>query len=113
MHTLITIFSILQGFTFPKDTGYPLYSKDIQFYLMETHYHNSQYKPDEMDVPTATTKPTTATMDMYQNQNETANEKAAADKPQMVDSSGLKIYFTLDLRQHDAGALSIGKTQTH
>jgi hypothetical protein len=71
---------------------------------METHYHNSQYQIDEMDVPTTTT---TTVSDMYQNKNETENEKT--DKPQMVDSSGLKIYFTLDLRQHDVGALSIGK----
>ncbi|XP_075163902.1 DBH like monooxygenase olf413 [Haematobia irritans] len=66
------------SFTFPDEAGYPMESHQAKYYLMETHYNNLH--PDLTHL--------------------TAR--------QVTDNSGLKIYFTHILRQHDAGVLSIG-----
>lgn len=69
-----------EGFSFPAEVGYPLDSNQARFYLMETHYSSSL---------------------------EFAEHPAVKSKV-MVDSSGLKIYYTSALKTHDAGVLSVG-----
>lgn len=73
-----------QSFTFPPDAGYPLDSKNERFYMMETHFSDSN-PPKDL-------------------------ESLHADP--IVDNSGLKLYYTPQLRKHDAGVLSIGKLQS-
>lgn len=68
----------MQGFTFPLEAGYPLDTKQIKYYLLETHYNNPENIGDEMVQPT------------------------------MVDNSGLKLFYTQALRKYDAGVLSVG-----
>ncbi|XP_055600153.1 MOXD1 homolog 2-like, partial [Uranotaenia lowii] len=70
-----------EGFSFPNEAGYPLDSNQARFYLMETHYSSS--------------------FEFYENPT-TAKGKV------MVDNSGLKIYYSSSLRNHDAGVLSVG-----
>ncbi|XP_055371839.1 MOXD1 homolog 2, partial [Condylostylus longicornis] len=67
-----------EGFTFPDEAGYPIETRVVKYFLMETHYYNP--KPDF----------------------------AQLHSRQMADNSGLRIYFTHSLRLHDAGVLSIG-----
>ncbi|CAD7081233.1 unnamed protein product [Hermetia illucens] len=67
-----------EGFTYPDEVGYPLDSRQAKYYLMETHYSNPN--PDFTKLHAR----------------------------QMVDNSGLKIYFTHMVRRNDAGVLSIG-----
>jgi len=78
----LDVLSVLQGFTYPHEAGYPIESRQAKYYLMETHYNN--LKPDF----------------------------AQLHARQMADNSGLKIYFTHVLRPNDAGILSIGKYGT-
>lgn len=78
----ITVVS-LQGFTFPPEAGYPLDSRQVQFYLMETHYNNPDFV---YDAATAVTE-----------------EQAT------VDSSGLRLYVTAQTRRYDAGVMTVGK----
>lgn len=73
---------LLQGFTYPDEVGYPLDSRQAKYYLMETHYSNPN--PDFTKLHAR----------------------------QMVDNSGLKIYFTHMVRRNDAGVLSIGEYRT-
>lgn len=72
---------VKQSFIFPSDAGYPLEAKTGRYYLMETHYSDSN-PPKDL-------------------------ESLHADP--IVDNSGLKLYYTSVLRKHDAGVLSIGK----
>ncbi|XP_067643545.1 MOXD1 homolog 2 isoform X3 [Eurosta solidaginis] len=67
-----------EGFTYPDEAGYPIESHVAKYYIMGTHY--SDLQPDY----------------------------AQLHSPQMVDNSGLRIYFTNVLRPNDAGILSIG-----
>ncbi|KAM7356534.1 MOXD1 homolog 2-like isoform 1-T2 [Cochliomyia hominivorax] len=67
-----------EGFVFPPEAGFPLESKHNKFYMLETHYNNLN-----------------AEFEPYQARR-------------MTDNSGLKILFTPELRQHDAGVLSVG-----
>lgn len=69
-----------QGFSFPLEAGYALDSKQSKFYMMETHYNNPLNGADSI--------------------KSTNRQKA--------DNSGLKLYYTNNLRKHDAGVLSIG-----
>lgn len=75
------LFSLLsQGFTYPNEAGYAIDSNAARFYLMETHYSN-----------------------VY------SNEETDTRKPRvMVDNSGLRIYYTPELRKYDGGILSVG-----
>ncbi|XP_063706695.1 MOXD1 homolog 2 [Culicoides brevitarsis] len=66
------------GFAFPEAAGYPLDSNHARFYLMVTQYANLM------------------------------SDFSALHNDGMVDNSGLRIYYTPKLRQHDAGVLSIG-----
>lgn len=70
-----------EGFTFPPETGFPIDLANAKYYLMETHYSN---------------------MDDGVGYDPSKNQQ------QMVDSSGLKLYYTQSLRKYDAGVLSIG-----
>lgn len=69
-----------QGFSFPSEAGYALDSKQAKFYMMETHYNNPHNSADSI--------------------KSTTRQKA--------DNSGLKLYYTNNLRKYDAGVLSIG-----
>ncbi|XP_067643544.1 MOXD1 homolog 2 isoform X2 [Eurosta solidaginis] len=69
---------MIRGFTYPDEAGYPIESHVAKYYIMGTHY--SDLQPDY----------------------------AQLHSPQMVDNSGLRIYFTNVLRPNDAGILSIG-----
>lgn len=69
-----------QGFSFPLEAGYALDSQQAKFYMMETHYNNPMNGADSI--------------------KSTNRQKA--------DNSGLKLYYTNNLRKHDAGVLSIG-----
>ncbi|CAL4125626.1 unnamed protein product [Meganyctiphanes norvegica] len=60
-----------EGMTFPPEAGYPLTPDGPKFYMMETHYDNTEAQ-------------------MY------------------LDSSGLKVTYTSQLRLQDAGVLSLG-----
>lgn len=72
----------MQGFTFPADTGYEIDSNQARFYLMETHYTN-----------------------LYSNYKPDNTRTAS-------DNSGLRLYYTPELRKYDAGVLSIGMEPT-
>ena len=78
----------MQGFTFPPQAGYALDTNQARFYLMETHYNNpkSSSKDGEEDI-----------------------SSSKINSRQKADNSGLKLYYTNNLRKHDAGVLSIGK----
>ncbi|XP_053685805.1 MOXD1 homolog 2-like [Sabethes cyaneus] len=71
-----------EGFSFPTEAGYPLDSNQARFYLMETHYSSS--------------------VEFGESNTNSVKSKV------MVDNSGLKIYYTSALRNHDAGVLSVG-----
>lgn len=69
-----------EGFTYPPEAGFPIDLNNARYYLMETHYSN-------MDDGIG--------YDPVKSQ-------------QVVDSSGLKLYYTQSLRKYDAGFLSVG-----
>lgn len=69
-----------QGFSFPLEAGYALDSKQAKFYMMETHYNNPLSSADSIK----------------------------STNRQQADNSGLRLYYTNNLRKHDAGVLSIG-----
>lgn len=60
-----------QGMTFPPEAGYPLMPDGPAFYMMETHYDNSEAQT-------------------------------------YLDSSGIRVIYTSQLRLQDAGVLSLG-----
>lgn len=66
---------------FPSDVGYPLDEKNGRFYLMETHYSDTEEPRDLESLHAAP----------------------------VMSNDGLKLYYTSALRKHDAGVLSIGK----
>ncbi|XP_062559085.1 MOXD1 homolog 2-like [Armigeres subalbatus] len=70
-----------EGFSFPAEVGYPMDSNQARFFLMETHYSS----------PT-----------------EEVSENHGVKSKLMVDSSGIKIYYTSSVRSYDAGVLSVG-----
>ncbi|XP_026481393.1 MOXD1 homolog 2-like [Ctenocephalides felis] len=72
------------GFYLPQEAGYPIDPSSNRFYLMETHYNNPFYSSMEQMSSISGTGAT------------------------MVDSSGLRLYYTPILRKHDAGVLSVG-----
>lgn len=72
---------MLQSFTFPPDAGYPIDSNNGRYYLMETHYTDTE-PPKDLE---------------------------SLHAGPIVDDSGLKLYYTSTLRKHDAGVLSIGE----
>ncbi|KAJ6646317.1 MOXD1 like 2 [Pseudolycoriella hygida] len=69
-----------EGFSFPLEAGYALDSTQSKFYMMETHYNNPL---------------------------NTADSSKSTNR-QKADNSGLRLYYTNNLRKHDAGVLSIG-----
>lgn len=81
---------MLQGLTFPPDAGFPFDSSKERFYMMTTHYRVSNDAARDQ----------TSDLD--------ATETTPFNLP-LLDNSGLRIFVTPNLRNHDAGVLSIGK----
>lgn len=81
LHINITLITLIQNFVFPPDVGYPLDETNGRFYLMETHYSDTEPPKDLESLHAAP----------------------------VISNDGLKLYYTSALRKHDAGVLSIGK----
>lgn len=77
------MITTVQNFVFPPDVGYPLDETNGRFYLMETHYSDTESPKDLESLHAAP----------------------------VISNDGLKLYYTSALRKHDAGVLSIGKFQ--
>lgn len=77
----------MQGLTFPPDAGFPFDSSKERFYMMTTQYRFSNIPKDSADIDTTDTPSVLP----------------------LLDNSGLRIFVTPNLRNHDAGVLSIGK----
>ncbi|XP_053685794.1 MOXD1 homolog 2-like [Sabethes cyaneus] len=126
------------GFSFPQETGYPLDSHQATFYMLETHYNNPDYSYDFSSFYRKNLSKQQRNMNIHGDDDEDddddgadvdANEDtgrdeyepgsdsdveldsddgAAAAEQQVVDNSGLKLYYTQTLRNFDAGVLSVG-----
>ncbi|XP_049295194.1 MOXD1 homolog 2-like [Anopheles funestus] len=115
------------GFTFPPEAGYPLESHQATYYMLETHYNYPDYTYDfspfyrknlskqqrNMNIKSRdeTVEPPPEDSDPRSNADEDLTDDmddSIAMEQQMVDNSGLKLYYTHKLRQHDAGVLSVG-----
>ncbi|XP_053661476.1 MOXD1 homolog 2-like [Anopheles marshallii] len=115
------------GFTFPPEAGYPLESHQATYYMLETHYNYPDYTYDfspfyrknlskqqrNMNIKSRdeTAEPQPEDSDARSNADEDLTDDmddSIAMEQQMVDNSGLKLYYTHKLRQHDAGVLSVG-----
>uniref|UniRef100_A0A182S8Y7 Copper type II ascorbate-dependent monooxygenase C-terminal domain-containing protein n=1 Tax=Anopheles maculatus TaxID=74869 RepID=A0A182S8Y7_9DIPT len=115
------------GFTFPPEAGYPLESHQATYYMLETHYNYPDYTYDfspfyrknlskqqrNMNIKSRdeTADPPPEDSEPRSNGDEDLADDAddsIAMEQQMVDNSGLKLYYTHKLRQHDAGVLSVG-----
>lgn len=72
-----------EGFVFPAEAGIPFESSKERFYLMESHY---RHQPEDMELA-----------DLF---DDTTGP--------FVDDSGLRLHVTTQLREHDAGVLSVG-----
>lgn len=81
----------MQGFAFPAEAGYALDTAQTRFYLMETHYNNPISDNNAVD----------GTAGGF-------DQALVGERPQ-ADNSGLKLFYTRRLREHDAGVLSIGE----
>lgn len=100
------MFLSQQGFTFPPQAGYALDTNQARFYLMETHYNNPKSIVDGSSTETASGGAGGGGSDDGSN---TSNNNENSVTRQKADNSGLKLYYTNNLRKHDAGVLSIGK----
>lgn len=78
-----------QGYTFPPETGHPLDSRHVHFYMMETHYNNPNF--------------------VYTSEMSNIASDSAGFPQQIVDNSGLRLYYIDASRQFDAGVMTIGK----
>lgn len=87
INDFVCVFVFSQGLTFPPDAGFPFDSSKERFYMMTTHYRFATVVKDLTDSE-ATETPATLPL---------------------LDNSGLRIFVTPNLRNHDAGVLSIGK----
>uniref|UniRef100_A0A182M269 Copper type II ascorbate-dependent monooxygenase C-terminal domain-containing protein n=1 Tax=Anopheles culicifacies TaxID=139723 RepID=A0A182M269_9DIPT len=115
------------GFTFPPEAGYPLESHQATYYMLETHYNYPDYTYDfspfyrknlskqqrNMNIKsrdeTAEPQPEDSDSRSYTDEDLTDDmDDSMAMEQQMVDNSGLKLFYTHKLRQHDAGVLSVG-----
>lgn len=77
------------GLSLPPEAGIPLDSSRERFFLMESHYSNTEVPPTEMA-------------------DELLGIGHTAAGP-LLDDSGLDLYVTQVLRKHDAGVMSIGE----
>lgn len=68
---------------------------------METHYNNPKSDTDGSKGGSGTTS------------SGNGGDSSIVNTRQKADSSGLKLYYTTNLRKHDAGVLSIGKLLFH
>ncbi|CAD7003312.1 unnamed protein product [Ceratitis capitata] len=66
------------AFIYPPEVGYPLDTSTVKFIMMETHYNNLNIDFEQFKLN------------------------------HMFDSSGLRLHVTEQLRQNDAGLMSIG-----
>ncbi|XP_020714773.1 MOXD1 homolog 2 isoform X2 [Ceratitis capitata] len=66
------------AFIYPPEVGYPLDTSSVKFIMMETHYNNLNIDFEQFKLN------------------------------HMFDSSGLRLHVTEQLRQNDAGLMSIG-----
>ncbi|XP_040166788.1 MOXD1 homolog 2-like [Anopheles arabiensis] len=118
------------GFTFPPEAGYPLESHQATYYMLETHYNYPDYTYDfspfyrknlskqqrNMGIKSRDPQPAedsdplavSASTEHGEDGEQDDGDDSIAMEQQMVDNSGLKLYYTRKLRQHDAGVLSVG-----
>ncbi|XP_050098172.1 MOXD1 homolog 2-like [Anopheles aquasalis] len=118
------------GFTFPAEAGYPLESHQATYYMLETHYNYPDYTYDfspfyrknlskqqqnmninARDTQSPTTDDSAGRRDGTEEEDAPVEEDDESDmmmEQQMVDNSGLKLFYTRKLRQYDAGVLSVG-----
>uniref|UniRef100_A0A182MXM8 DOMON domain-containing protein n=1 Tax=Anopheles dirus TaxID=7168 RepID=A0A182MXM8_9DIPT len=110
------------GFTFPPEAGYPLESHQATYYMLETHYNYPDYTYDfspfyrknlSKQQRNMGIKSRDDTAEPQQQPDDADSDAGDADdsaamEQQMVDNSGLKLYYTHRLREHDAGVLSVG-----
>ncbi|XP_058465517.1 MOXD1 homolog 2-like [Malaya genurostris] len=128
------------GFSFPRETGYPLDSHQATYYMLETHYNNPDYSydfssfyqknlskqqrimnthgdddddnddADDEDTANENTDQDERNQEEYaaESESDVGPESDAANEQQVVDNSGLKLYYTQSLRNFDAGVLSVG-----
>lgn len=121
-----------QGFSFPQEAGYPLDSHQATYYLLETHYNNPDYSYDFSSFYRKNLSKQQRNMNIHNghdgedgnrddddvdddagnNHDEQDDYRDDDDEPeaeqQVVDNSGLKLYYTQSLRNFDAGVLSVG-----
>uniref|UniRef100_A0AAG5DFT0 DOMON domain-containing protein n=1 Tax=Anopheles atroparvus TaxID=41427 RepID=A0AAG5DFT0_ANOAO len=107
------------GFTFPPEAGYPLESHQATYYMLETHYNYPDYTYDFSPFYRKNLSKQQRNMNIASHDDAAEppaddGEELAEDddgtmmEQQMVDNSGLKLYYTHKLRQYDAGVLSVG-----
>ncbi|KAL1374765.1 hypothetical protein pipiens_004828, partial [Culex pipiens pipiens] len=115
------------GFSFPQETGYPLDSHQATYYMLETHYNNPDYSYDFTSYYRKNLSKQQRNMNIHghseDDEEEEEGEESVEDQPpvadyedgaagaaeqQVVDNSGLKLYYTQTLRKFDAGVLSVG-----
>ncbi|XP_055620959.1 MOXD1 homolog 2-like [Toxorhynchites rutilus septentrionalis] len=126
------------GFSFPMEAGYPLDSHQATYYMLETHYNNPDYSYDFSSFYRKNLSKQQRNMNIHGDDDDDEDEdedaggvggpdeyeagkeqldvdggtgdeaEAAAAEQQVVDNSGLKLYYTQTLRNFDAGVLSIG-----
>ncbi|XP_039432205.1 MOXD1 homolog 2-like [Culex pipiens pallens] len=114
------------GFSFPQETGYPLDSHQATYYMLETHYNNPDYSYDFTSYYRKNLSKQQRNMNIHghsEDDEEEEEEESVEDQPpvadyedgaagaaeqQVVDNSGLKLYYTQTLRKFDAGVLSVG-----
>lgn len=77
-------------------------TNQARFYLMETHYYNPQSVAAGGGGENDGSR---SVVGIDQGAGEEDNKVTR----QKADNSGLKLYYTINLRKHDAGVLSIGK----
>lgn len=120
-----------QGFSFPQEAGYPLDSHQATFYMLETHYNNPDYSYDFSSFYRKNLNKQQRNMNIHPSDDDGDDENSPAGsnhhdeemenlpgdyrddgepeaEQQVVDNSGLKLYYTRTLRNFDAGVLSVG-----
>ncbi|KFB49441.1 hypothetical protein ZHAS_00017547 [Anopheles sinensis] len=109
----------LSGFTFPSEAGYPLESHQATYYMLETHYNYPDYTYDfspfyrknlskQQRNMNIASRDETVEPSVDDSDDLPEDEDGTMMEQQMVDNSGLKMYYTHKLRQYDAGVLSVG-----
>lgn len=81
------------GLVLPPEAGIPLDGSKERFYLMESHYSNRDGAAPSEEAA----------------EDEWLGKIGHTAAGPLLDDSGLSIYVTGELRQHDAGVLSLGK----